>query len=627
MMKRRLHILFLVLLASHLYTYVLFVTLIDDNVKAGAQRLMSANDIAMTSRGSDKVSVRRLMSANDTAMVDGGPSGVGHCSPPIGNNEGLRGQLRTLGVTKYKVYCNSRRSADPLPLIMLVHHREFHAGCHSFERFLNPRWETIFVVGEDMAKEFQLQQLARAADSPGVHLALLNRTMTGEWLGRKVALLIMNHLSSPPPLLILSGHCDIHPLPEWHKMHVTFETTVSRMVAEFLKEDKLNQMQHSHGMEQNPMWDLAPLDKQFCERVFKDNQRPLLVMNTPMVETLPSTENLNGSKFHSKQVGLERPWKECSSRPHGLHPDTPWMSEVSTWVEDHFALYNTTLLSQIVDPFAMVHDTVSAGVKALPQLLCKRGWKAVRLNDSPLFYDFAKQQLHSKGLAGTRALFERAKYGPVSPEWLFTRSVINLARVNSPTGCLKEYMRLRVFADLDVSISCIIAHHHFQPNHIADSAWKLRIHENEPITKALMKLHGYELAKRTKDYLMFVSVPAPYTAKFESYSASLESNIHWNSSGSLPGGRGALLNVIALDRNSTLRRESFFNGYKLRQNYRAGAGSPDSYHRRACRICQWIKSQHEWETSSLLTPKEVLMAMFPISENCIYSSKCAAHLR
>jgi hypothetical protein len=80
-----------------------------------------------------------------------------------------------------------------------------------------------------------------SSESAGVHLVLLNRTMTGEWFGRKVALLLMKHSSliSESPLL-LSTQCDIQSIPEWHADHVPYHTVVKTLAAEFLREDELN---------------------------------------------------------------------------------------------------------------------------------------------------------------------------------------------------------------------------------------------------------------------------------------------------------------------------------------------------------------------------------------------------
>ena len=73
-------------------------------------------------------------------------------------------KLEQYGVVEYEFYENPSNELQ-LPVTMLVHHREFFAGCHSFERFFSPKWSTIIVVETDMAIEYQLRELAAAIKS------------------------------------------------------------------------------------------------------------------------------------------------------------------------------------------------------------------------------------------------------------------------------------------------------------------------------------------------------------------------------------------------------------------------------------------------------------------------------
>ena len=158
----------------------------------------------------------------------------------------------------------------------------------------------------DIAEEFQLRELAMAANSPSIHLALLDpiRSMSGVWLGRKVALEIlkMNHGDAPPPLL-LSTHRDIHTLPEWHLKHRSYEDVVTRMVHEFLEEDRMNVIDDTNVNDYRHEYKAAPLDGE-CKAIFDDKSRPTFMMNTAMVETIPNTDTLEGSLFHSMEAGL-----------------------------------------------------------------------------------------------------------------------------------------------------------------------------------------------------------------------------------------------------------------------------------------------------------------------------------
>jgi hypothetical protein len=360
-------------------------------------------------------------------------------------------------------------------------------------------------------------------------------------------------------------------------------------------------------------------------------------MNTAMVETLPSSIDLSASVFHSYQVGLKRTWERSFARPQGLDQEKPWMSDVSTWVEDHFALYNATLLSEIVDQFALVHPTVSSGVKAIPQILCRRGWKAVRLNDSPMYIDLAKAQHTSTGFNGAnRHLFNASKYGSVSLDWLFTRSAVNLAIVNSPMGCLSEYMRLRVFGGLDVSTSCVFAQSHFQPNHVPSTVWKNKIRDSEPIVNALMQIHGFEMARRTDDAITFVSIPAPSALSFGPFGKRLGSKVSGSSTDMFPEGGtileiGSPLETITLNRNGRVSPTFFFIDYALRHKQFKPKQRDyfNLYQKSATSTCQWFtnsssSSSSERSPNSIsnvndegpMTLDEVMRAMQPLVTIC-----------
>ena len=490
---------------------------------------------------------------------------------------GLADELREkFGIEQYRVYRKETSGNAKLPLVMLVHHREIFVGCHSFERFFNPKWETIVVVEEDMENQYQLKQLAGVASSPAIHLALLNNNdMTGEWLGRQVALHIMNfeheHAKKPLASLILSTQCDIHPLPTFHALHKPYEVTVQRMVHLFLEEDRLNQesKQRTNINEYKHAWKAGPLNRTLCQRVHKNKDRPLLALNTVMVETLPSTETLEGSIFHSKEAGLRNAWSETY---HKNIPNGPWMSDISTWVEDHFTLYNVTLLSKIVDDFARVQATLSAGVKALPHLMCKNGWKAARLNDEPMFYDLAKPQHESIG--GTpetsHSLFDASKYGAVSFEWLLRRSVLSLVKINSPLNCLREYMGLRTHANIDVKIACVIGPHHFQPDHLPKGIWSNTIERNKDLITAIMQLHGYEpLRTDGDDAFTFVRAPIWHSVDHATFLANLEQGTDGIASG---GFRNNTLRYIELPRNGTMKENSIFAGHYLRAEHPGASG-------------------------------------------------------
>lgn len=534
--------------------------------------------------------------------------------PNIADGDVLKA-LEPLGVERYQVVRNAPALpfTERLPVVMLVHHREFYAGCHTFERFFNPKWETVVVVAEDMAEQFRLMELATQSGSPAVHFALLNSTfMTGEWLGRRVFFKLWDQQRSRDmPPLVLSAHCDIHPLPEWHAMHKPFDQIVTRMVHEFLEEDRLSRLGRSNVNDVKHAWNISPLNRKVCEKVTRNAYRPLFAMNVAMLETIPSTKTLDGSIFHARQVGLSRSWWWRHSRPFGLAKDKPWMSDVSTWLEDHLVLYDSRLLESIVDDMAKVHNTISAGVKALPSYMCKHTWKAVRLNDEPMFYDVAKSQLRAKGHNGKEvALFDPSKYGTVSLDWLFTRGILDLADINSPLGCLREYMRFRTRTDSHVMISCVVPRAHFQLNHVPESVWDNPIGDNERIVQALMQLHGYDLAQKTNGVLEFVSTPSFHTYPLSSFAQNLKKGIDGVIYRSGENG----LDYISLPQSSSVKPEAFFNGNRMRRPRRLGNWET-GYAKSAAGVCHLLESP-TWHTGTPISARAAVKTLAPVADNC-----------
>ena len=480
-------------------------------------------------------------------------------------------KLEQYGVVEYEIYNNPSYDRQ-LPMTMLVHHREFFAGCHSFERFFSPKWTTIIVVETDMAIEYQLRELAAAAkSSPSIHLALLDptRTMSGEWLGRQVALEIlkMNYGDARPPLL-LSTQCDIHPLPEWHLKHRSYEDVVTRMVHEFLEEDRMNHIDDDTNVnEYRHEYKAAPLDDE-CKAIFDQKARPTLVMNTVMVETIPSADTLDGSLFHSIEVGLSQPWQILYSKPSHISDDKPWMSDISTWVEDHFNLYNVTLLEKFISQIANVYPTISDGVKALPIEMCRNGWKAIRLNDEPMFIDYYKTtHLKSIDMRGEFSIHNATRYHRVNMDWLLSTSVINTAKVNSPVATMREYLQLRV-ANYDVNPWVGIAGLHIVPNHIPSYVWNTPIKDNLPIVIALMNQLGYVQYLgddvESREYISFIRIPAFHTIDHQEVVRNLKRGmLDFEQGHATLYADGNESPILRLPIKSTLKEDAFFKGYKL----------------------------------------------------------------
>lgn len=125
-----------------------------------------------------------------------------------------------------------------LPIAVVVGHREYLLGCHSFERFLDRRWETFFVFEPEFAERWRLRELVRAArpeTSRGAHLVEL-AALGSEHVARMAALRVLRDSGRPWPEVVQSANCDIQPLPTWHPHHVPFPEMTVRMWQAFRSE-------------------------------------------------------------------------------------------------------------------------------------------------------------------------------------------------------------------------------------------------------------------------------------------------------------------------------------------------------------------------------------------------------
>ena len=217
-------------------------------------------------------------------------------------------RLHVKGIEYHTSSSDEPAQAEPLPIAAVVHHREQVMGCHSFERFLSPRWETVFVVEDVIADIWQLSNVIRATPSRGAHLLTLG-VSTGEWLARAIALRHLDELKRRPPLL-LSSQCDMQPLPPWHALHIPYAAFVERFTAAFLAESHAR----ARGTTITTIAMQPPVSTKVhvplhataagvsstganCAAVFKAAGRPLFVMNTPIFETLPHAASLEDAKF------------------------------------------------------------------------------------------------------------------------------------------------------------------------------------------------------------------------------------------------------------------------------------------------------------------------------------------
>lgn len=447
---------------------------------------------------------------------------------------GVPAALDGLNVTGYEYHrhtapagTSSRPVPPPLPLALVVAHREQVLGCHSFERFLSARWETVFVLEEAFSRAWHLADRVRSAPATlGAHLLELG-VDTGEWLARTAALRLLRSLGREPPLL-LSTMCDIHPLPAWHALHLPFEALVERWVAAFVAESaaRLGGSSLATALDESD-WKGATSNLHTCRAAFAKARRPLLAMNTPLLETLPRAESLVGAGFHSKDIGSWVRRTANGSLPfgprHGGAPGAaasaaaaaatpgavPWLSDVSLWFEDHAVLYNTSLLGAALEGWRLALATTAAGVKMVPWHACRHGLSLARQNALPQFYDRAWPTLHAAGGPGGERtpLLNRSLYAGVSMRLIRALNFRLLADVGSPLGCARDLLGIRAGTGHTIEIACLIPKRNLHPSHMPSAATDA---EAQALALQVLRLMGYVQLASTAHALWLWRLPLPH---------------------------------------------------------------------------------------------------------------------
>ena len=452
----------------------------------------------------------------------------------------IDGALAHLGVAEILHYRNDEQFDHPrLPVTVVVAHREFVLGCHTFERFIDPRWTAIFVFEAAFERIWDLKALVgeavRTTAGAEVRLALLGPTVltTGEWLARAVAVRVLEvskagtagqPQAAPSAPLLLSSQCDIHPLPQWHAMYIPFHVIVDRMVRAFLDESERRRAGRISWAEPPTDWIDKAMSNATCMgelNISAASRRPLFAMNTVMVETIPDTDSLAGARFHALDQGAyESGFRGLDwFRRAGIPSGSTWLSDNTPWFEDHFALYNLTLLGLIAKAMARASETVSEGVRVLPRMMCRRGWSAARHNDLHLFYDLAHESLTSDGSRGKRLLYDHTKYTQIDEAALQAHNLKLMGKRASPLGCMREFANLKAVMGSGTCVVCAFSSMHLSKSHVgkivqrarAAHPYRVLVRHIEDAVIPLLQLQGYEWVGSTPTTLYFAQMPALHT--------------------------------------------------------------------------------------------------------------------
>jgi len=414
---------------------------------------------------------------------------------------------------------------DPLDVVVVVSHREYVLGCHTFERFLDPRWETYYVYQDVFAEHFRLRdtvELARDGRvSRGAHLVTTNR-MAGELLARSLVLALLEdgeRKGTPIPGVLLGSNCDIHEMPPWHPTHMRFQEVLAGLVRDFEKDsaDRLSgrgSRAEVFTLGQMRPWNLmAGIPEDCLKRFSTSTHYPLLVMSQNMFETIPSSDSLKGAFLHGIDVGayMKRGGRE-GYRPPFLEPGEPWLTDTSMWTEDHLVLFNTTLYRSFLPELSQVGDSIIESDRSIPAYLCRHKWAAVRHNSLPLFYDLSWESLYAN--PGNRSLYDPGVFSRlgVSHDWLCKENLRICAEKVSPVGCMREAMATTAALGSDKGSWCGFVPKHMPHEHIPTfPRGRARLRDVLDIVVPLLRLIGTVELNRTKEAITFAQMPLFHT--------------------------------------------------------------------------------------------------------------------
>jgi len=271
---------------------------------------------------------------------------------------------------------NFGRVASKDDTMVLVVARDLFIGCHSFEDYLSPNFETLFVFDKRYADMWDMEHMVLNASSSvslGAHLAVANGTI-GEQSARKMSLNFMRKFDIPPQL-IFSVNCDIHPIPKDHRDYQSFETITNKLSTAFRQQKEIR----ANG--QGAYVQSGNITKEYNE---------IYAMNMLLFERFGGLETLRDAFWHGKD-----PWAwwrrthEKGKPQEFVATDQAWVTPVNKFVESHAVMYDREKM-EILGNDMFITDCIPSETHAVGQFAWQHGWTVLRNNEVYVHFDQVK---------------------------------------------------------------------------------------------------------------------------------------------------------------------------------------------------------------------------------------------
>lgn len=341
----------------------------------------------------------------------------------------------------------TKATSPDLPVVVVASHREFVLGCHDFERFLSPRFRSYLVFSEPFVHMWKLDEKVKAG--PTTASLLVTDKLPGEVFSRSLVVRLLQAEGFGDLRYLLYSHCDIHPA-------AGLDDVVDELASSFDTE-KRRRHANDTGVVRGPVYpDFWRINASCAAQTHKQRaNQPVFAMNTVLVESARQPFEFDRHRaFHGVDVGGYV----------ALQLPATSLSDVGTWLEDHFVMYDLAMYSKLMNEqvrLEAVADSLFHHEVVQPELLCRQGWTAVRNNGLVLLYsakleddrDFRRRHAPSVDRRDGPAFFSNDAYKRVNVDELRRFQLEILYAMISPRARLREAMAtsglLRVFPFMD----------------------------------------------------------------------------------------------------------------------------------------------------------------------------------
>jgi len=346
------------------------------------------------------------------------------------------------------------RSADDTLVVIVA--RDLFIGCHSWEEYTSPNFETLFVFDQRFATVWEMQEMILQMDRSttlGSHLVVADGSI-GEQSARRIALNLVQRFEHKPSLLF-SCNCDIHPLPKEHAYYMSFPEITRKLSTDFKRERQLRASGEGAYVQG------FNVTKEF---------NPLYAMNFLLYERFKNMKGLRAhadAQPHGKDLYLWlRNLQELGKPREMVEAGHPWVSPVNEFVESHAVMYDREKMEDVGQDM-FISDCVPSETHAVGQFALRRGWSVVRNNEVYMHFDLSTMETS----------LEHPRYSALNEsemEWMKLLNWELIAKRRNPRlGCALaktfESKGIRMAAFYGTGFTRKIYRDHWAPNRIQNS--------------------------------------------------------------------------------------------------------------------------------------------------------------